>query len=516
MSSDYELRMRVVAEDLASKNLDAVKASLTGLDNMKGLGLGDLATRCDAAKVAANNLAAGFKGLEKSAGSLDVLGKKKGVLDDLGGTVNGLASRLGHLAGIPVVAGFGAAGVAAAGFAATLKHGLDLAMEAEVQMMGAAGYGDTLAGTWDKAGLQVDKLSLSLGEALMPALQSSADALNDLLNSPEVEAGVDSLAKSIRTDLVPAIQAIPDAARAAGRAIQEMQVTFGFVSEALAMFKLQTMLDDPVLKRYGIGAPPDRVLSINDVRRKEGVPDWVTTIPQSTLDGLMSLDVAEFRDLMRGGQINAMLNAGQPADRWAGMNTWGGGIKASLDLQGQYTQMIRGLYPKDLTGAGAAANTVALSMSMPDVLARAFGTMGEAQSWMGAFQSAQGRAPGVVDVRDKKAGDLFAQQYGRAATDEEWRTRWKEGSFKGIDEKGAGLDVVFGKPGTWKTLIDEKGKQEAEQYKLLVAAFDKGTAATLAVVTAVDNLTEKITPAGSGTPPPATNSGRNYSESKYG
>jgi hypothetical protein len=127
-------------------------------------------------------------------------------------------------------------------------------------------------------------------------------------------------------------------------------------------------------------------------------------------------------------------------------------------------------------GTGAALSALGdtgLSMSMPDVLARAFGSMGEAQGWQGAFQSAQGRAAGVTDVRDKMAGDMFSQKYGRAATQGEWEQRYYKGSFEGIDEKGAGLDDMFGKPGTWGTLIAEQTKEDKKRVDELNLAFRK-------------------------------------------
>jgi hypothetical protein len=127
--------------------------------------------------------------------------------------------------------------------------------------------------------------------------------------------------------------------------------------------------------------------------------------------------------------------------------------------------------------AGAALGNAGLSMSMPDVLARAFPNMGAAQGWMGAYSSQHGgQQAGVTDVRDMMAGNAFAARTGRAATEDEWKARYYSGGFEGEDKLG--LDAIFGKPGTWSTLIEEKGKQEAEQYKLLVAAFDKGTLAT--------------------------------------
>jgi hypothetical protein len=76
-------------------------------------------------------------------------------------------------------------------------------------------------------------------------------------------------------------------------------------------------------------------------------------------------------------------------------------------------------------------------------------------------------------VRDKMAGDMFSQKYGRAATQGEWEQRYYKGSFEGIDEKGAGLDDMFGKPGTWETLIVAQAKEDKKRVDELNLAFRK-------------------------------------------
>ncbi len=113
-------------------------------------------------------------------------------------------------------------------------------------------------------------------------------------------------------------------------------------------------------------------------------------------------------------------------------------------------------------------------------LAQAFPSVGAAQGWMGAFAEQHGgRAPGAVDVRDQQASVLFQQKYGRGPTEEEWQKRYYTGSFEGIDEST--LDAIYGKPGTWKILLEGQAETTSKQTAAIEAAFvalGKGTLTT--------------------------------------
>ena len=52
----------------------------------------------------------------------------------------------------------------------------------------------------------------------------------------------------------------------------------------------------------------------------------------------------------------------------------------------------------------------------------------------------------------------YSPEVWRGPSEEEWKARYYKGGFEGIDEKTAGLDELFGKPGTWDTLISEQTK----------------------------------------------------------
>ena len=133
------------------------------------------------------------------------------------------------------------------------------------------------------------------------------------------------------------------------------------------------------------------------------------------------------------------------------------------------------------SGAGLGATPSAnAALSFQQLLAKAFPSVGAAQGWMGAYSSQHGGAQATAtDLRDKLAGDLFAQKYGRAATEEEWQQRYYKGFFEGVEE--GGLDATFGKPGTWATLISEKAKQEASETQKLIDAFKAETDKVLMV-----------------------------------
>ncbi len=165
-------------------------------------------------------------------------------------------------------------------------------------------------------------------------------------------------------------------------------------------------------------------------------------------------------------------------------------------------------YLKGLLGA-----TTAMATTLEGSLAAAFPSLGAAQGWMGAFAEQHGgRAPGVVDIRDQQASLLFQQKYGRGPTEEEWQKRYYKGSFEGIDESG--LDAVFGKPGTWKVLLEGEAETTNKQTAAIEAAFvalGKGTMTTAfakaqeVIVTNFPGATPPPPP-----PPPEGSTGSGY------
>lgn len=127
-------------------------------------------------------------------------------------------------------------------------------------------------------------------------------------------------------------------------------------------------------------------------------------------------------------------------------------------------------YPAGSGAAGGAGGGAPAALGFADLMARAFPSMGAAQAWQGAFASQHGgQAAGATDLRDKMAGDRFAAKYGRAATQGEWEQRYYKGSFEGVDETG--LDDMFGKPGTWETLVTMQDEAQAKRNKELSDAF---------------------------------------------
>ena len=161
---------------------------------------------------------------------------------------------------------------------------------------------------------------------------------------------------------------------------------------------------------------------------------------------------------------------GNAGARYAGMDIWAKGPAAQDALYRQYRKLLQDM---QVTGAGGGARGG--GMGLPDLLALAFGgNLGAAQGWQGAFAEKHGgRAPTAIDLRDRQASLLFAQKYGRGPSEEEWKARYYKGGFEGIDEKTAGLDELFGKPGTWDTLISEQTKAAQKQTKELADAFAK-------------------------------------------
>jgi hypothetical protein len=155
--------------------------------------------------------------------------------------------------------------------------------------------------------------------------------------------------------------------------------------------------------------------------------------------------------------LERMREKGTNPDRalWEGMNQ----LRVDADDK---------LFASTGKGKGKAK---ASSLGLPDYLAQAFPDIGSAMAWQGAFSGEHGgRAATQVDLRDKQAGDLFAQKYGRAATQGEWEQRYYKGSFEGVDETG--LDELFGPSGTLATKLDEQRKQDKESFDKLLAAFE--------------------------------------------
>ena len=88
-----------------------------------------------------------------------------------------------------------------------------------------------------------------------------------------------------------------------------------------------------------------------------------------------------------------------------------------------------------------------------------------------ALRRAWRQAPTAIDLRDRQASRYSPRSMagGRRRRVE---SPYK-GGFEGIDEKTAGLDELFGKPGTWDTLISEQTKAAQKQTKELADALAK-------------------------------------------
>lgn len=194
---------------------------------------------------------------------------------------------------------------------------------------------------------------------------------------------------------------------------------------------------------------------------------------------------------------------GNPEARYAGMdkNPWLLAMAETDKERRAQVALIRSLLGEEPSsgilsgglpsGTGGAAGA---SMAFPDVLARAFGgNIGRAMAWQGGFASEHGGAtPGVTDIRDKMAGDLFAQRYGRAATQGEWEQRYYKGSFEGIDETG--LDAAFGPSGTLATKLDDEKKAADQRNKDLIAAFEAAYDKTFTVKFEKQRITDPPPP----------------------
>lgn len=211
--------------------------------------------------------------------------------DDAGKALSRMGNVAASLAG---VGGLGLLTGAVGIFGGALRHGVDLAMQQEDALAKAGSGADTLSKQLDKAKGQVDKLSLGLGQALMPALQESAEAMNELFSSSEMEEGVASLALAIRTDLVPALMEIPSVVREAGIAWGELDAWlkttnawiqtstlwahekfFGWMPEFGGMWGQSG--------NTGLGSMPGQGAGWAAMRNQANpIPDWVSNIPQST------------------------------------------------------------------------------------------------------------------------------------------------------------------------------------------------------------------------------------------
>lgn len=186
------------------------------------------------------------------------------------------------------------------------------------------------------------------------------------------------------------------------------------------------------------------------------------------------------------------------AGRWGAMQPGLASFGKSEDAVRAYRAIIQGIAGPDgasgLGGGGFGGG--AASRGFPDILASAFGgNLGAAQGWMGAFAGEHGgRGPSAVDVRDKLAGDLFAQKYGRAATQGEWEQRYYKGSFEGMEGEESALDKFFGEGGTLMAKMDEERQQEKENMDALIAAFKRETDKTLTVQFAGTRITDPPPP----------------------
>jgi hypothetical protein len=386
----------------------------------------------------------------------------------------------------------------------------------------AVAAGATFSGQITITKNSVAELAQKLGDPLLPALQKATEGLNRALNSRDAEVGVDRIAGAIES-LTKALDAnsrawfngsegikwyMDQLGRGKDMNLAWLGVTAGWIGQSLGFLGQMAgikiagqdiggmtgqaqgwaamrdeygkanlagaetttqnwlLIDDAVRAAGGgfVGAIDSVAASIyaakigltGGVERPALTGNWLLD-EENTAAYLLKLDA-----------LNKEKDAARATADWytrkaAGSNFITGGAATGMEI------WTPGATPGAL-GGGLGAG---LSMSFPDVLARAFGSMGEAQGWQGAFKSVQGREAGVTDVRDKMAGDMFSQKYGRAATQGEWEQRYYKGSFEGIDEKGAGLDDMFGKPGTWETLIGEQAKEDKKRVDELSLAFRK-------------------------------------------
>jgi hypothetical protein len=361
--------------------------------------------------------------------------------------------------------------------------------ELETQMGGAAvAAGNTLAGKMEILRNSIADQFQTLGEAIMPGLNAVAEGLVAVFSDPAVTGSVEGIAGVIQDPLMRVLFDLSDWLK--GAAISDFQ-TFGSEMQALG---------DEISRWF------------NEV--SANVQQWVGQIAQflaplgDLLKNTLGIDIgASIEQAFKSATGPRSLIGFNGVEVWApgtGPNAKGTTTGKSSYQQYVEDQALRNMAP-DLvgrmlasgkaiptafsmpgvfggggTGAGLGATPAASAVStFQQLLAKAFPSAGAAQGWMGDFASVQGRQATATDLRDKLAGDLFAQKYGRAATEEEWQQRYYKGSFEGVEE--GGLDDIFGKPGTWQTLVDMKAKQEQEQTQKLIDAFKAETDKVLMV-----------------------------------
>jgi hypothetical protein len=342
----------------------------------------------------------------------------------------------------------------------------------------AVAAGKTLPGQLDILKNTINSLLENFGTALMPGLQEVTRGMIATFNDPQVIAGVRELAIGVGGGLTSAFKMFGDYMK--GSMLEDLRTVgsttvaiMGNMAGAIREWQAVISLSQSWAKEHLATASSRE--QVYDAASNEWVWQEKPSIAPPNLPGGMSqerYDAAQalMGSTMSGTAQSAIAKAQKAQADMLARIAAGKMVPTGYNFSGMGDL---GATPGAL-GGGLGAG---LSMSMPDVLARAFGSMGEAQGWQGAFASQHGgQQAGVTDVRDMMAGNAFAARTGRAATEDEWKARYYSGGFEGEDKLG--LDAIFGKPGTWSTLIEEKGKQEAEQYKLLVAAFDKGTLAT--------------------------------------
>ncbi len=170
-------------------------------------------------------------------------------------------------------------------------------------------------------------------------------------------------------------------------------------------------------------------------------------------------------------------------------------VKTALDLAAGNAawKKARGLSAGDETVGGEAG--VGGGLTLIGALKNAFPNAAAALAWRNAFKQEHGGAdPTLTNLRDRAAGERFFAKFGVAPTDEQWKQRYYKGSFEGVDESG--LDVLFGDPGTWKTLLSGQAEAENKLQGEWIAAFNGKMDAVAATI--VNGINIKL---GGGTKP---------------
>jgi hypothetical protein len=460
----------VAAEMLAAFKDPAIKAAISGLGmdiaafarnsitNIKGLTteVRGIAGALQENLPTIGNVGLALASVFVSAKIMGGIAAMTAAIAGAGGLTAALASAgvaLGAfaLAAAPVLAlaGLVFAGVKAIEGAAATKSAVDRirAIDPTNAAIQAQTGGATI-GTG--AGGMIDDLVTDLNNLSAPVVMST-DALEALATSLEEKAALDnymaSLVETSSGAWIMAEDAVREGGTGVGSSLTGVATGLDGLSTALAAWD-----------KYIIAAGEKAPMSTAEMQRRKG----------ATVSGIYGLGATPVERM--GMESFVMRDAAAAARLGATPGALGGGL-----------------------GAG-------LSMSMPDVLARAFGSMGEAQGWQGAFKSVQGREAGVTDVRDMMAGNAFAARTGRAATDEEWQSRYYSGGFEGEDKTG--LDAIFGKSGTLTTKMEAQAASDKEDYKKMLDAFAAQKTATDTGNATLGDILEKITPASPPPPPP--------------